>query len=137
MPTETERQPLIEAGLLDDNQQFITERVLALCDEVAQLRPLAAEVERLRPLAEAGQQYRDTLIDAAIAEGVRAVGETFAEETYRHVLGESEVDTIIRLRDDWATLARHRFAGGRQSQEEAQPQPTRRPPAEADEAYIT
>jgi len=75
-------------------------------------------VARLRPLADDGAAYRTDLVAEAMAEGVRAVGETFAAETYRGLLETAPLATIKRMRDDWAATAAKSFQGGRATQDE-------------------
>lgn len=84
-----------------------------------QVNWLVAEVGRLQPLADAGNQYRADLIAAALAEGVRAMGEGFGAEAYRGILEKSDISVIKRMRDDWKVLGDKRFPGGPQVNEEA------------------
>ena len=76
------------------------------------VRAKDAEIERLKPLADDGRAYRADLIADALAQGVRALGQTFAEETYRTVLAGAPIETIKRLRDDWQTVGDGRFPVG-------------------------
>jgi hypothetical protein len=99
--------------------------IRALEAEVARLKPIADEADRLRPLADEGRQYRADLVTAALTEGKRAYGDTFAEETYRGLLEAAPVETVKRMRDDWATAASEIFKGGRQSQDATEPTPIR------------
>ena len=86
-------------------------------DLAARVTALATELTRLRPLADDGRAYRADLINEAIAEGVRAHGESFAQETYRGLLEASGLEAIKRMRDDWAAIAAERFKSGRQSRD--------------------
>ena len=86
-------------------------------DLAARVAALATELTRLRPLADDGRAYRTDLINEAVAEGVRAHGESFARETYRGLLDASSLEAIKRMRDDWATIAAERFPGGRQTRD--------------------
>ncbi|MGD9892665.1 MAG: hypothetical protein AB7R89_06130 [Dehalococcoidia bacterium] len=90
------------------------------------LTRLLDEADRLRPLADDGRAYRADLISAALAEGVRAYGDGFAQETYRAVLESSTLDVIKRMRDDWQAVGDKQFPGGRQTvetEEQAAPAP--------------
>lgn len=80
-----------------------------------QVRWLAGEVERLRPLADDGRVYRDDLITETLAEGVRALGDGFNQETYRGLLERSGIAAIKQMRTDWATIAEKRWPKGRQT----------------------
>lgn len=92
--------------------------VRALADELRRLRPLSEELERLRPLADDGRRYRDDLVADAIRDGKRAFGQEFAEETYKALLERAPIETIRRMRDDWAAMGDRQFPGGRQTRDE-------------------
>ncbi|MEW6210152.1 MAG: hypothetical protein AB1631_17430 [Acidobacteriota bacterium] len=77
--------------------------------------------EKLVSLASDGQTYRSDLIGEAIAEGVRAHGAEFAQETYRQMLQKSDIATIKRMRDDWKAVADKNLAGGRQTEDSNDP----------------
>lgn len=86
------------------------------------VRTLAAENSRLSTLADMGRQYRDDLVEAAISEGVRAMGESFPQEAYRDLLSKSTLEQIKALRDSFAADARKRFPGGRRTTDGEQPE---------------
>lgn len=96
---------------------------------------LEAEVTRLQPLADEGNAYRADLIEQALAEGVRAMGNQFPEETYRGMLAEASLEHIKRIRDSFAEQARAIFNGGRQSVDQIQEPPQRTEPETPDLAY--
>src|SRR5690606_31020400 len=81
------------------------EAIRHLASEVTRLEgalsDAQAETQRLAPLADEGRVYRADLVADALAEGVRAYGEDFAEETYRVVLEAASLETVKRMRDDW------------------------------------
>lgn len=110
------RTALTDAGVTHEDALSGVKRLIA---EVERLRPLEAEVKRLQPLADMGTQYRQDLIDEAIAEGIRAKaeGETFAEETYRGILNALDIEQVKTMRDDWRAKAASRFPGGRLTKE--------------------
>lgn len=87
-------------------------------DLAGRVTKLATELERLRPLADDGRTYRADLIEEAIAEGIRAHGDKFAQEQYRGLLEASSIEVIKRMRDDWAGIAAERLAGGRTTVDE-------------------
>ena len=89
-----------------------------LAEAQAELEQSRAEVARLQPLADQGRAYRDELINQAVAEGVRALGETFPEETYRAMLANAPLEHIRQVRDTFAAQAAERFPGGRQTRDE-------------------
>ena len=76
-----------------------------------------AQVAELQPLADQGRAYREELISQAVAEGVRAIGETFPEETYRAMLANAPLEHIRQVRDTFAEQAKVRFPGGRQTRD--------------------
>lgn len=80
-------------------------------DEVTRL---TTEVQRLQPLADDGTKYRTDLIDETIAEGVRAMGSNFSEETYRGMLASAPLDHIKQIKSNFAAQAKELLPGGRQ-----------------------
>lgn len=96
-------------------------------DMASRVAWLAAEATRLRPLADDGRAYRADLIDAALAEGVRAMGPEFAQEAYRGLLSASTIEVIKRMRDDWRAIGDKAFPGGRQTTDEDENQQSNQP----------
>ena len=82
-----------------------------------QLEESRAEVARLQPLADQGRAYREELINRAVAEGVRALGEKFPEETYRAMLANAPLEHVRQVKETFAVQAAVRFPGGRQTQD--------------------
>lgn len=83
------------------------------------------QVAELQPLADQGRAFREELVNQAVAEGVRAMGEAFPEETYRGMLGNAPLDHIRQVRDTFAAQAAERFPGGRQTRDKNEKGPTR------------
>lgn len=105
----------IRAILAESNQEFTS--------IVEAVRGLVAENARLGPLADEGRQYRADLVEAAITEGVRAMGEAFPTETYRELLKSASLEQVKLLRDRWQAQAAMLFPGGRKTVDaEQQPQ---------------
>jgi len=75
------------------------------------------QVAELQPLADQGRAFREELVNQAVAEGVRAMGEAFPEETYRGMLGNTPLEHIRQVRDTFAAQAAERFPGGRQTRD--------------------
>lgn len=99
-----------------------------------QVRWLIAENARLQPLADDGRAYRADLVANALAEGVRAYGETFSQETYQGLMERASLDAIKRMTADWKAVGDKRFVGGRSiedEQPEKQEQPRRVVPTAA------
>lgn len=98
---------------------------------------LTAEVQRLQPLADDGKQYRADLISDTLAEGVRAMGDTFPEETYRGMLENgTSIEAIKKMRDAFAEQAKQQLPAGRQTVDDDQLQnPQRTEPATPNLAY--
>lgn len=110
--------------------------VTRLTAEVQRLQPMESEVQRLQPLADDGKQYRSDLITETLAEGVRAMGDTFPEETYKGMLEPASIEAIKKMRDAFAEQAKGRLPNGRQTVDDDQLQNTPRPaPATPDLAY--
>ena len=82
------------------------------------LEQAQAEIARLQPLADQGKQYREELVNQAVAEGVRALGEAFPEETYRAMLANAPLEHVRQVRDTFAGQAAARFPGGRQTRDQ-------------------
>lgn len=99
---------------------------------------LADENARLAALADQGREYRADLVKQALAEGVRAMGDSFPEETYRQIFEGATIEHIKLVRDSWAKQAAAILKGGRKTvDDEQQPtQPQRQPVSAApDSAY--
>lgn len=100
-----------------------------LTTEQTRAAELEAKVKELSPLAEDGRAYRTDLISEAIAEGVRAYGESFDAEMYGEVLRSATLPVIKRMKADWAKIGDKTFTGGRQTTDEgeqAKSQPARK-----------
>lgn len=100
-----------------------------LTAEQTRAAELEAKVKELSPLAEDGRAYRTDLISEAIAEGVRAYGESFDAEMYGEVLRSATLLVIKRMKADWAKVGDKTFTGGRQTTDEgeqAKAQPARK-----------
>lgn len=95
----------------------------ASATEVERLKPFEAEVTRLRPLADEGTKYRADEVARAIAEGKRAMGAEFAEETYRGLLEAAPLETVQRMAADWKAIGDKQFPGGRLTQDPPEPTP--------------
>lgn len=86
------------------------ERLAPLETELTTLR---ARVLELQPLADDGKAYRTHLVDTTLAEGVRAFGETFDQDTYRNLLNGVPIETVKRMQADWRKAGDQAFPGGR------------------------
>lgn len=93
-------------------------------------------IAALEPQAKEGVQYRTDLIEAALAEGVRAQGNDFDRELYGSMLKDAPVAVIKRMRDDWKKVADQTLPAGRVSSdgnEQARPKKVNLHP---DSAYV-
>jgi len=124
MPMEQIRELL---GVESDEQAV--DQVRELVDIRSQLDDAQAEVADLRQLAEAGRQYRADLIEQALAEGVRAMGQAFPREAYQETFESAPLETVRRIRDSFAATAAKRLPGGRQVDD----QPGEETPAETNQ----
>lgn len=86
-------------------------------DVAAAVRWLADENARLRPLADIGRQYRADMVEETIAEGIRAMGNTFPAEQYRAMLASANLDAIKAIRSSFTETAKSLFEGGRRTKE--------------------
>ncbi len=100
-----------------------------LTTEQTRAAELETKVKELSPLAEDGRTYRTDLISEAIADGVRAYGESFDADMYGEVLRSATLPVIKRMKADWAKVGDKTFTGGRQTTDEgeqAKAQPARK-----------
>jgi len=81
---------------------------------------LADEVQRLTPLAKDGEQYRKDLVDAGVAEAVRAFGAETGEKK-RALLDRSDLETIKEMTASWRDIGDAKLGGGRQTIDGAPP----------------
>lgn len=114
------RAILTEAGIEDSGDLAADVRALAQQLDAAKARTTDMEkrIAELEPRAADGEQYRNDLVAEALAEGVRAYGESFDQETYEEQLRAAPLKVIKRMRDDWQAVGDSRFAGGRQTTED-------------------
>ncbi len=91
-----------------------------------------------------GRQYRTDLTAAALAEGVRAEGNTFDKDHWTRALAAQPLSFIQKQRDIWKAQADSRIEPGRKSQETAgagipipAAEAARIPPSIPDAAYKT
>lgn len=84
---------------------------------------LSERVKDIEPLAEDGRTYREDMVTQALAEGVRAYGDKFDNETYETMLRSASLEVIKRMKDDWQAIGDSRFVGGRQTTDEGEPAP--------------
>ena len=71
-----------------------------------------------------GVTYRKDLVESAIAEGVRAEGETFDGDHWRKAFADKDLEFIKKQRDVWKEAADKRVKSGRKSTDEGPPVPT-------------
>lgn len=95
-------------------------RVKALEGELATAQERATALE---PEAADGRQYRTDLLEQALVEGVRALGDKFDKATYETLLRGASLATIKRMRDDWQAQGDARLPGGRASTDSGEPAP--------------
>lgn len=88
---------------------------------------LKDENAKLASLADQGRQYRADTIKAALAEGVRALGDDFDSATYEKMFDGAEIDHIKRMREDWAGAAAKIFDGKRKTVDDEQQPPAPAP----------
>lgn len=76
---------------------------------------LRAKVTELTPQAADGAAYRTDLVNEALAEGVRAMGDKFSKDTYDAVLRNAPLAVVKQMKADWAAVGNSRFPGGRKT----------------------
>jgi hypothetical protein len=87
-------------------------------DLATRVAKIATDLERLRPLADDGRTYRADLVEAALLEGTRALGNDFQQETYKGILERSSLAEIKAMTESWRTIGKAKFPGGRQTTDE-------------------
>lgn len=87
-------------------------------EALEKVEKLTAEVTRLQPLADDGAKYRADLIADTLAEGVRAMGDNFPQESYSGLLEKADIEAIKKMRDGFKEQAR--LPKGRQSVDDDQ-----------------
>jgi hypothetical protein len=96
------------------------------------LERLNRYVEDLGTAAADGRRYRTQLIENALTQGQRAVGDGFNTEKYRGILSRLSSDEIQTFYDDWKKQASAEFPGGPRAQARAEQNNTaHRPEGEA------
>lgn len=101
--------PNLEKGNDADLVRWLVAEVGTLTDQSAELAESAESLERL---AADGRAYRADLIEKALADGVRALGEEFDADHYRQLFETTPLDTIRRMSADWGKVGDRRFPGG-------------------------
>jgi hypothetical protein len=76
---------------------------------------LRARVTELTPQAADGVAYRTDLVNEALAEGVRALGDKFNAATYEPILRGTSLAAIKQMKTDWEAVGNSRFPGGRKT----------------------
>lgn len=113
-------------------QQDLAAARAALERATAERDALRAELETLRPLAADGARYREDLLAAALAEGVRAHGAAFPRERWAERLAQADLAFIQDMQAEWAAIAAARLPAGRQTTDvPAPPAPARAVPLAA------
>lgn len=100
-----EKEKLALEGQIDaltkENEQFKTD----LATKDTEITELKAKVDELTPRAELGKQYREDAITAALASGVRDMGNDFEEETYKKMFAALSIDEIKAIGEKWEASA--------------------------------
>lgn len=100
-----EKEKLALEGQIDalskENEQFKTD----LATKDTEITELKAKVDELTPQAELGKQYREDAITAALASGVRDMGNDFEEETYKKMFAALSIDEIKAIGEKWEASA--------------------------------
>lgn len=81
---------------------------------------LATRYMQREAKAKDGERYREDLINAAIAEGVRAYGNDFKADSYRLLLSGAPLETIKSMAGDFKKFADAALPAGRASVDEDQ-----------------
>ena len=106
------RSSLVKLGIVKNNDD--AERDVPDLD--AAFTRLESECRRLQPLAADGVTLRKELVDSAIVEGKRLMGDKFDDEKQRKTLDALGIDDIKNLRTGWQEAADAKLGrGGRKT----------------------
>lgn len=138
----TDAKLSVKRGTETVDLNFGTNRALAdqvqsiLTAHETELTALRASqlTDEIRSLADDGRTYRKDMIDETVAEGVRAHGNTFPEESYRAMLEKASIVDIKKMRDSFTAKGDATFKPGRATVDtEPAPLPVQ---AEPDAAFV-
>ncbi len=87
--------------LTADNAQF----AIDLKTKDTEMAEFKAKVDELTPHAELGKKYREDVITAALASGVRDMANEFEEETYKKMFAALSIDEIKAMGEKWEASA--------------------------------
>ena len=94
---------------VDDLLAVVTDLYQGQSELVREVARLEQKNKELAPLAADGKTYKADLIEQALAEGVRALGNDFDEPTYRETLEGSTITVIKLFTAGWANAASKRW----------------------------
>lgn len=117
---------------LEDNSMKLSKRAMRLLvdhSDFAEGEPSEAHVEtaldgmsqrinELTPLADDGREYRKTVVDDALAQGIRAFGDKFDQEQQRTLFESMPIDMVRQMGASWEKIADAVFTGGRKTHDE-------------------
>lgn len=113
--------------LLDKAEIPTGEPVIRVKKLIDGFETLKDENGKMASLADQGRQYRADTIKAALAEGVRALGDDFHSETYEKMFINADISHIKRMKDDWGRQAAKIFDGKRKTVDDEQQAPAPTP----------
>lgn len=87
-------------------------------DPLSGVEHLIQRVADLEPQAAEGRQYRTDLVAQALAEGVRAYGQSFDKAGWEQDMQRFSLERIKKCRDMWAETAAARLPAGRHTVDE-------------------
>lgn len=97
----TDEEKLALDTAMTENAKFKTD-IEAKDAEIANLK---TENANLKDKAALGEKYREDAVASALASGVRAEGNEFAEETYKKMFASLELDEIKAMGEKWEAKA--------------------------------
>lgn len=98
------------------------EGVRALLAEITRLRAIEESVATIRAQAEDGKKYRSSLIAEAVKQGIRAHGNDFKVDEQRTMLESLSLDSIKLMSESWRKVGDALFGGGRQTEDQTDPE---------------
>jgi|GEM_PF-1258260 len=103
--TVTDEEKMAFQAQVDSLTAKIEEMQTILGEKESEIESLKAKIDELTALAKLGEKYREDVIASALASGVRAEGNDFAEDTFKKMFASLEIDEIKAMGDKWEAKA--------------------------------
>jgi len=119
-PTQIEK--VNEQGFVmkDGKQFYLSETIIETQTDTSELSEklsqAEAKIKELEPLAEDGRTFRKEVIEAALADGVRAQGNDFPADTWRETFSTMSINAIRDIAKTFRNQAEAQIPAGRKTE---------------------